>query len=441
MEIKILSLKNMKKKIKHNLLERIRGRARNLSRIVGPGVITGFSDDDSSGIGTYSAAGAKFNLGQAWLTLYQLPMMIAVQEMCGRLGMVTGKGLAGNMKKFFHRYWLYIAVGLLVFANTMNIGADISAMAESSKMVLGGNIDLWAIGITVGIILLEVLVPYGVYVGILKWLTIPFFAYFIVAFMMPQDWIAIFKSVVLPHVEFNKDFLIVMVGFLGTTISPYLFFWQTSEEVEEEVKVGKIVEMGQKVGKMGRGDLNRMRIDTYVGMIFSQAIALFIVMACAATLFKHGITDINSAQEAALALKPLAGNGAYLLFAVGIIGAGLMGVPVLAGSAAYALSETFNWKEGLFHKFKDAYLFYAVIIFSTLLGLAINFIGINPMKALLYSAVVNGVVAVPLIAFITILANKKKVMGKYKNKPISNILGWVTFVVMLIASVLMFYYW
>ena len=426
---------------KTNRIKKMGQEIKALKRIMGPGVITGFSDDDSSGIGTYSAAGAKFNLGQAWLTLYQLPLMIAVQEMCGRLGMVTGRGLAGNMKKFFHHYWLYFAVALLVFANTMNIGADISAMAESSKMVLGGNIDLWAIGITILIILLEVFISYRVYVGILKWLTIPFFAYFIVAFMLPQDWAAIFKSVILPHVEFNKDFLIVMVGFLGTTISPYLFFWQTSEEIEEEVKTGKIIEMGQKCKDLEKGDLKRMRIDTFVGMIFSQVIALFIVMACAATLFKHGITNINSAQEAALALRPLAGDGAYLLFAVGIIGAGLMGVPVLAGSAAYALSETFNWREGLFHKFKDAIWFYAVIIFSTLMGLGINFIGINPMKALLYSAVVNGVVAVPLIAFITILANKKKVMGKFKNKPVSNILGWVTFAVMLIASLLMFYYW
>ena len=431
----------IKKNKKTIFFDRLKNQMGNIKRIIGPGVITGFSDDDSSGIGTYSQAGAKFSLGQAWLTLYQLPMMIAVQEMCGRLGMVTGRGLAGNMKKFFHRYWLYFAVGLLVFANTMNIGADISAMAESSKMVLGGSLDLWAIGITIGIILLEVFVSYRVYAGILKWLTIPLFGYFIVAFMMPQDWIAIFRSTILPHIEFNKDFLIVMVGFLGTTISPYLFFWQTSEEVEEEVKDGKIIEMGQRVKGLEKGAIKRMRADTYVGMIFSQAIALAIVMACSATLFKHGITDINSAQEAALALQPLAGNSAYLLFAVGIIGAGLMGVPVLAGSAAYALSEVVGAREGLSHKLKDAKFFYGVIIFSTLMGLAINFIGINPMKALLYSAVVNGVVAVPLIAFITILANKKKVMGKYKNKPISNILGWVTFTVMLIASALMFIYW
>jgi len=431
----------MKKKHKQNLAKRFLKITNNIRRIVGPGVITGFSDDDSSGIGTYSAAGAKFGLGQAWLTLWQLPMMIAVQEMCGRLGMVTGRGLAGNMKKFFHHYWLYFAVALLVFANTMNIGADISAMAESSKMILGGNLILWGIGITVLIIVLEVFISYRVYAQILKWLTIPFFGYFIVAFMMQQDWLAILRSTILPHIEFNKDFLIVMVGFLGTTISPYLFFWQTSEEVEEEVAAGKIIEMGQKTKKISKKDVKNMRIDTYVGMIFSQIIALFIVMACAATLFKHGIMDINSAQDAALALQPLAGNGAYLLFAVGIIGAGLMGIPVLAGSAAYALSETFNWREGLFHKFKDAYLFYAVIISATLIGLGINFIGINPMKALLYSAVLNGVVAVPLIAFITILANKKKVMGKYKNKPISNILGWITFTAMLIASLLMFYYW
>jgi NRAMP (natural resistance-associated macrophage protein)-like metal ion transporter len=431
----------MLKKIKESFLKKTKTKIKNLSRIVGPGVITGFSDDDSSGIATYSQAGTKFGLGQVWLTLYQLPMMIAIQEMCGRLGMVTGKGLAGNIKANFSKYWLYLAVGLLVFANTLNIGADISAMAESSKMVLGGNIDLWAIGITIGIILLEIFVSYRVYAGMLKWLTIPFFGYFIVAFMMPQDWLAILKSVILPHIEFNKEFLIVLVGFLGTTISPYLFFWQTSEEVEEEIKDGKMSEIGQKAVKMQKGDINRMRIDTYVGMIFSQAIALAIVVACSATLFKHGITDINSAQEAALALQPLAGNGSYLLFAVGIIGAGLMGVPVLAGSAAYALSEAVGAKQGLSHTLKEAKFFYGVIIFSTLVGLAINFIGINPMKALLYSAVVNGVVAVPLIAFITILANKKSVMGKYKNKPISNIIGWITFVVMLIASTLMFYYW
>jgi len=430
-----------KKKTNKKFLANTKTKIENLSRIIGPGVITGFSDDDSSGVGTYSAAGAKFSLGQAWLTLWQLPMMIAVQEMCGRLGMVTGKGLAGNMKQFFHRYWLYLAVGLLVFANTMNIGADISAMAESSKMVFGGNLDLWAIGLTIIMILLEVFVSYRVYSGILKWLTIPFFGYFVVAFMLPNDWWAIIKSTVIPNIQFNKEFLIVMVGFLGTTISPYLFFWQTSEEIEEEIKDGKIKEIGQRVKKIEKADLKRMRISTYIGMIFSQAIALAIVVACSATLFKNGITDINSAQEAALALKPLVGDSAYLLFAIGIIGAGLMGVPVLAGSAAYALSEVVGAKEGLSHKLKEAKFFYGVIIFSTLLGLGINFIGINPMKALLYSAVVNGVVAVPLIAFITILANKKEVMGKYKNKAISNILGWVTFTVMLLASILMFWFW
>lgn len=430
-------MKNKSRSKLKGLLE----KTRNLSRIVGPGVITGFSDDDPSGLGTYSAAGTRFSLGQAWLTLWQLPMMIAVQEMCGRLGMVTGKGLAGNIKSNFSKYWLYIAVGLLVFANTLNIGADISAMAESSEMILGGNLDLWAIGITLFIILLEVFVSYRTYASILKWLTIPFFAYVVVAFMIPQDWGAIIKSVIVPNIEFNKEFLLVLVGFLGTTISPYLFFWQTSEEIEEEIKDGRIEEIGQKVSKIKKGEIGRMRLDTYIGMILSQAIALFIVIACSATLFKHGITEINSAQDAAKALQPLAGDGAYMLFAVGIIGAGLMGIPVLAGSAAYALSEVIGAKEGLSRKLRDAKFFYGVIIFSTLVGLAINFIGINPMKALFYSAVVNGVVAVPLIAFITILANKKKVMGKYKNKPISNILGWITFSVMLAASILMIIYW
>ena len=412
-------------------------RIKTVSKIIGPGVITGLSDDDPSGIGTYSIAGARFGLGLNWLAPFQLPLMIAIQEMCARLGLVTGRGLAGNIKQFLSRRWLYLSVFLLVIANTVNIGADISAMAASMKLVAGGNLVFWAIILTIIIIVLEIFVSYRVYANILKWLGIFFFAYVITAFLTPQNWSEVFLSLIRPKIQFSREFLLTAVGFLGTTISPYLFFWQTSEEVEEEVAAGKIKEIGQKIKFVHPKEIKKMRWDTVLGMVFSQAIAVFIVITCAATLFKNGVIDIDSAEKAASALQPLAGDMAGWLFAIGIIAAGFLGIPVLAGSAAYAMSEAFGWREGLFHKFKEARGFYSVIAAATAVGLLINFLGVNPIKALLYAAVLNGLVAVPLIAFIIILANKKEVMGAQVNRWYSNLFGWLTFAVMLLAAVLL----
>lgn len=410
-----------------------------VTHIIGPGVITGFSDDDPSGIGTYAISGAKYGLGQGWLTLFQLPFMIAVQEMCARIGIVTGKGLAGNIKKHFSARWLYVLVSLLVVANVFNIGADISAMGASLAMVAGGSPALWAVVTTLFIIILEIFISYKVYANLLKWLTVFFLAYVVTAFIIPQDWGEIARSLVIPHMEYSKVFLVTAVGFLGTTISPYLFFWQASEEVEEQVSKGERTEIGDDAKFRNPKEIKKMRWDTVVGMILSQLVAFFIVVTTASTLHSNGITQIASAQDAAQALVPLAGQFAGLIFAIGIIGAGLMGVPVLAGSGAYALSEVFGWRQGLFHKFKEAAGFYSVIIISTLVGLGINFAGIDPIRGLLYAAVVNGIVAVPLIAFILLISNKKEIMGAKKNTMWSNVFGWGTFGLMAVAVIMMFW--
>ncbi len=410
-------------------------------RAIGPGVITGLSDDDPSGIVTYSMAGARFGLGQLWLALFQLPLMIAVQEMCGRLGLVTGRGLAGTIKKYYPRWLLYFVVSLLVIANTINIGADISAIGAVMQMLFAGDLLLWSVGITIIIILLEVFLGYKKYVQILKWLTLVFVAYILVAFAVPQDWSEVFSSLVTPRFEWNAGYIMMIVAFLGTTISPYLFFWQASEEVEEEVADGRLKEIGSRIPKISKTDLSRVTTDTAVGMIFSQAVTFFIVITTASTLFTAGIYEITSAREAAEALRPLAGDGAYLLFAIGIIGAGLLGIPVLAGSSAYAVSEMMGWREGLSKSFGKAKGFYGVIIFSTFIGLLLNIFGVNPMQALLYAAIVNGVVAVPLILLITLITGNGKVMGKYKSGVLLRALGWLTFAVMLVAVVLMFIYW
>ncbi|MBI2448200.1 Nramp family divalent metal transporter [Candidatus Microgenomates bacterium] len=409
-----------------------------VGRSIGPGVITGFSDDDPSGIVTYSMAGARFGLGQLWMALFQLPLMIAVQEMCGRLGLVTGMGLAGVIKKHYSKYLLYFVVALLIIANTINIGADISAIGAVLQMLFAGNILVWSIIVALVIILLEVFVKYKKYVQILKWLTVIFLSYVLVAFIIPQDWSNIFRSLFIPRFEWNSAYIMMVVAFLGTTISPYLFFWQTSEEAEEEVAEGKLAEIGANAPKVSKADFSRVNADTAVGMIFSQAITFFIVITAASTLFTAGIHEITSAREAAEALRPLAGDGAYLLFAIGIIGAGLLGIPVLAGSAGYAVSETFGWRQGLSKKFQDAKGFYGVIIVSTLVGLFLNILGVNPIQALIYAAIINGIVAVPLILLITVITGNKKVMGKYQSGLLLRSLGWLTFFVMLVAAVLMF---
>ncbi len=404
-----------------------------LGRMLGPGFLTGAADDDPSGIGTYSMAGAKYGLKMAWLVPFQLPLMFAIQEMSARIGLKTRRGLAANMKQFFPKFIVYPAIFILVFANVVNIGADIAIMAASTHMMLGVNIQLWAVVITLGIILLQVFVSYHLYSRLLLWTAVFLLAYVITAFMVTQSWLEVLKFSFTPHMIFNADFILVATGFIGTTISPYLFFWQASQEVEElnDKKSHQIAEISSA------SLIKKMRLDTFIGMFFSQLIALFILVTCFYSLHLHGITEINTAADAAMALRPLAGDWAYLLFTVGIVGSGLLGIPVLAGSTAYALVELTNYRGSLADTYKEAPFFYGVIIISTLLGLCMTFVMTNPVQALLYAAVVNGIVAVPFIFFIIVLANKKEVMEEHKNKYLANLGGGITLGLML-ASVVIF---
>jgi len=392
----------------------------------GPGFITGASDDDPSGIGTYSQTGAIFGYRQLWLTPFSYPFMVAIQEMCGRIGMVTGKGLSAILKKYYPRWILYVAVTLLFVANTINIAADLGAMAAAAQMILGLSFTFWIIFISVFIIILEVFVSYHAYSKVLKFLCFSLFAYFITAFVVHQDWGLILKSTFIPDIQFTKASYLNIVAFLGTTISPYLFFWQTSEEVEEEIVNQNYNINDVEPPKVTRADLKTMREDTAIGMAFSQVTTFMIVITTAATLHMNGILDIETAPQAAQALRPFAGDLAYLLFAIGIIGTGLLGVPILAGSSAYAVSETVGWKQGLGKKLREAPSFYSVIAFSTIIGLMMNFIGINPMKALYYAAAVNGIIAPPLMLIILFIGINKKIMGEHVNGKFSidfNIFG------------------
>ncbi len=403
----------------------------------GPGFVTGAADDDPSGVTTYSQTGAIFGFTQLWLALFSFPFMVVIQRMCGRIGMVTGKGLAGTIRTHYSKKVLYFAVTLLIITNTINIGADLGAMASSAQMLLGIHPVFWLVIITGLIIALEVFVTYKTYSKILKYLALSLFAYVITAFIVKPDWILILKSTVIPQFQFSGTYLLNVVAILGTTISPYLFFWQTSQEVEEEIYSGNISDMDSEKPKVTRKGVANMNIDTIVGMLFSQAIMFFIIVTTAATLNAKGVTDILTATQAAEALRPIAGNFTYLLFAVGIIGTGLLSVPVLAGASAYAVAETIGLKEGLSKKSRVAPGFYGIIAASTLIGMLINLVGIDPIKALYYAAALNGLTAPPLMILIVLIANNKKIMGKFVNKRISNILGWSIVSIMSIAGILL----
>ena len=403
----------------------------------GPGFITGASDDDPSGIVTYSQTGAIFGYSQLWLTPFSFPFVLAIQEMCGRIGMVTGKGLSGILKKHYPKWVLITAVALLFIANTVNIAADLGAMAASAQMVLGLSFSFWIFFISGLVIILEIFVSYHSYSRILKFFALSLFAYFITAFMVKQDWGLILKSITVPNNNYTKDYFLNVVAFLGTTISPYLFFWQASEEVEEKIVRHRYNADKAKHPTVRPSDITEMRIDTTMGMLFSQAAAFMIVITTAATLHLNGITDIETAPQAALALKPFAGELAYLVFALGIIGIGMLGVPILAGSSAYAVSEALGWKKGLGKKLHEAPLFYSIIAVSTLLGLAMNFIGINPMRALYYAAAVNGLLAPPLMFIILFIGMNKKIMGKYTNSRASTIINILGALLMTSAGVLL----
>ena len=408
-------------------------------RILGPGIVTGAADDDPSGIATYSQAGAQFGLATPWTMLLTYPLMTAVQEACMRLGAVTGKGLAATIRERYPSYILYPVVLLVVLANTLNIGADIGAMAASMQLLVDLPFALLAIIFAVIMLVLEVLVPYRLYVRILKWLAVALLAYPLTAFLVDVPWSEVIRATFMPHIEFTPDFLYIIVAILGTTISPYLFFWQTSEVVEEEIAAHRLAQRGG-TPRLTKPYLRRLRIDTALGMLFSNVTAWFIIVVGAVVLARSGVTNITSAADAARALEPLvsgfpnSGYVAKVIFAVGVIGIGLMSVPVLAGSSSYAISETFNWREGLYRKFKQAREFYFVIIFGTLFGLMFNFIGIDPIKALIFTAVFNGIAAVPLIFLIARMSNRRDIMGEYRNGPWSRLGLWTAFTVMLSAA-------
>ncbi len=403
---------------------------------IGPGLITGVADDDPSGIATYSQAGAQFGLNMLWTMPLAYPLMAAIQAMCGQIGRVTGKGLAANIKTTFPPVVLKAVVLLLLIANTLNIAADVAAMGEVAELVSGIDRHLMTaffVGLT---LLLQVFVPYHRYVFFLKWLTLSLFAYVAVLFTVHVPWGEVALRTVWPNLTFDSATAAMVVGVLGTTISPYLFFWQASEEVEDmHARKGSALLHKPAAAP---AELSRIQWDTWSGMLFSNITAFFIILATAVTLHAAGITDINTAAQAAGALRPLAGNFAFVLFALGILGVGLIGVPVLAGSAAYALAEAMGWKSGLERKPIKAQGFYGVIAVSLLAGLVIQYSPISPMKALFWSAVINGVVAVPLMVVIVLLASSKSVMGPFTSSRPIVILGWIGAAVMGIAAVLMF---
>lgn len=414
-------------------------RLKKLLLVLGPGFITGASDDDPSGIATYSQAGVQFGYQQLWTAPFSFPFMTAIQEMCGRIGLITGKGLSGVIKKYYSREVLYIAVTILFLANTVNIGANLGAMASSAALLFDIPFIFWLIGMAVLTLGLEVFVSYRVYSKYLKFLAFSLFAYILVFFVVKQDFLKILVATVVPTISPSREYLLNIVAILGTTISPYLFFWQEAEEVEEEVEKGKIMGIGRGIPKVSKKDIREMRLDTIIGMFFSNLVMFFIIATVASTLFVSGIHNIDTAAQAAEALRPLAGNFAYLLFAAGIIGVGLLSVPILAGSASYAVSEAFGWREGLHQKLTQAHGFYGAITIATLVGLVINFLGVPPFKMLYYTAVLNGIAAPPLLVIILLISNNKKIMGERTNSVLSNTLGIIiTLVMSLAAAALLF---
>lgn len=409
-------------------------KIKKLLSILGPGFITGAADDDPSGIATYSQTGAQFSYGQLWLAIFSFPFMTIMQEMSGRIGLVTGNGLAGIIRKNYAKPILFGAVALLFIANTINIGADLGAMASAGQLLLGIPFVFWLVAITVGSLILQIRVPYPLYAKFLKYLTFALFAYIITALVIHQNWSKIALATILPSFSFSKDYLMNIVAILGTTISPYLFFWEADEEVEEEIENDKIQAIGRGKPKIRGRDIREMRLDTVIGMFFSQLVMWFIIVTTASTLFPHGIHNIETASQAAIALKPFAGNFAYILFAVGILGTGLLAVPILAGSAAYAMAEAFKWHAGLSKTFHQARNFYIIIAIATFVGLLINFSPIKPFTMLYYAAVVNGLCAPILMVLLLVIGNNKTIMGNRTNKWFSNTLGIIITIIMIIAG-------
>jgi NRAMP (natural resistance-associated macrophage protein)-like metal ion transporter len=417
---------------------------RKLLQILGPGLITGASDDDPSGIATYSQAGAQFGFDLGWTLLFSWPLMCAIQEISARIGRVTGRGIAGNLKQHCPAAAVYALILLLIVANVINLGADLGAMGAALQMVIGngdptkgGPELLYVAAFTVVIVLLEVFVRYDRYVAVLKWLTLALFAYPAVAIIVHTPWPTVAYHLVVPNLSLKADYFTVVVAILGTTISPYLFFWQAEEEAEEtkEAPGEKPLERAPQQAPQA---FRRIRIDTFIGMALSNLIALSILITTAATLHAHNVTDIQTSSQAAVALKPIAGQFAFVIFALGIVGCGLLAVPVLAGSAAFALGEVAGFHVGLARKPGRAKLFYGAIATAGIIGALLNFIHIDPIKALFWSAVINGIAAVPIMAMIMRLGSLKKAMGEFTLPPILRTVGWIATAVMTIAAVGMF---
>jgi len=407
---------------------------------LGPGLITGASDDDPSGIATYSQAGAQFGTSMCWVMLFTFPLMAAIQEISARIGRVTGLGIAGNIRAHYPPWLLRGIVLLLLVANTINLGADLGAMADALRLLIGGPSGLYVVAFGVGCVALEVFARYDRYIRILKWTCVSLFAYVAVALIVDVPWAQVARDTFMPNIVPSRDYIVTVVAVLGTTITPDCFFWQSSQEAEDE-RVDPDAHPLIAAPMEAPAQIGRIRLDTYLGMAFSNIISLFIIITTAVTLHAHGVTDIQTSSQAAEALRPIAGAFTFALFAAGIIGIGLLAVPVLAGSSAYAVGEALGWTTGLARLPLDAKAFYAAIAVSTLVGVAINFVGVDPIKALFWSAVLNGVVSVPLMIVMMIMAASPKVMGRFVLPRPLWAMGWLCTATMATAVAVMFVFW
>ncbi len=406
----------------------------NLILRLGPGLITGAADDDPSGIATYSQVGSQFGMGMLWTMLFSFPLMAAIQEICARLGRITGAGIAGNLRTHYPKPVLYGLVSLLCVANIFNLGADVTAMGAAARLVFGGSLNVYVLAFGFISLVLQIFVPYKEYVRYLKWLTIVLFAYVATAFVVHVPWKMAIRATLIPSISWTAEYWMALVAVLGTTISPYLFFWQTSEEAED-VRLNKREHPLKNKPLEALGQFRRIAIDTKVGMGFSNLVAFFIILTTAATLHVAGAADhIKTSADAAKALEPLAGHFAFLLFALGIVGTGLLAVPVLAGSAAYAVAETFRWRASLESKPRQAPKFYGVLVAATIIGIALNFLGMDPIRALYISAVINGVVAVPLMVMLMIMSANEAIVGQFSLSRYLRVAGWIATAVMFLAS-------
>ena len=405
---------------------------------LGPGLITGAADDDPSGIATYSQAGAQFGFSMLWTVLFTFPLMVGIQMVSAKIGRVSGHGLATNIRRHYSKWLLYSIIGLLLIANTFNIAADVCAMGDAMKLIVGGSAQYFSVAFGLISLLLQVFIPHHRYVRILKWLTLSLLAYFTTILVIHVPWAEVAIGTFLPHISLKREYITTLVAVFGTTISPYLFFWQASQEVEE-LEGNPLAHALKHSPTEAKMNFRRIKIDTYIGMGFSNLVAFAIILTTALTLHLHGITDIQTSAQAATALRPIAGEFAFLLFSLGIVGTGMLAIPVLAGSAAYAMAEAFKWKGGLELKPQKAKRFYGIIATATLVGVALGFTSIDPIKALYWSAVLNGIISVPIMAVMMMMASHSEIMGQFVITPKLKRLGWLAVFFMAAAVTSMFW--